>query len=320
LFITKKGRSYVRMWIRSIMYDVSKEFQIHSNSVENHDNVDHMKGLENIIFYLSHFHDLNVPDKHQIPIPNYSKNVTHQPSGGTSGLYFLEFLTGKIGAIFNYFKGNTTTATPPTSQTTPQEPQTMAPPPSKTIGRIKCIMEGKYGVGKSTFTNCIMLDKVMDQFVLPPNIGVDFKQRKYIVENGNKVTIQLWDTGSQERFRAFPYAYYRGCSVVFLMFDLTDRTSFLELKDKGCVKMFLEKQEHFEIVLIGNKVDVVESGKKKREVTKEEALEFANNVLDGALYVESTNSNLKVSSILGWYVVVHHLAMEHDSLKQIKVW
>jgi len=92
---------------------------------------------------------------------------------------------------------------------------------------------------------------------------------------------------------------------------LTNRNTFSELKDKSSVKMFLEDEEcQFEIVLVGNKVDVVESGKKKREVTREEALEFANRMLGGALYVESTNTNLKVPSSLGWYVVIHQLVMK----------
>ena len=306
-FITKKGRSFVRLWIRMLMYDIAQQLQIHSNSLENYDTVSQMKGLEgcleNITFYLSHFHDLTHPNRH-VPIPNYSNNVTHQPSG-TSGLYLLEFLIGKIGAVVDYFKRNSTT----NSQSTPQEPQTMAPPPSKIIDRIKCIMEGKRSVGKTSFVNCIMLDQVMDPLVVPVVIGaIDFKQRKYSVENDDAVIVQMFDSGT---LYPISRAYYRGCRVAFLMFDLTDRITFLELKDTTCVKMFLEEQEQFEIVLIGNKVDVVESGEKKREVTKEEALEFANDVLDGALYVESTNANLRVSSILGWYVMIHHLAMKH---------
>ena len=304
-FTTRRGRSCVRTWIRLAMFEIAREVQ---NQVSS-DNLDatNVRGLKKdlkmIVFYLSHFNDLR-----QISIVPCCNTPS---SGGSSGLYFLEFLFNAIASIVNYFQGNkgNDTITTPTPQSNPQEPARVAPSPEPIVRLIKCVVDGQSGVGKTSFTKCLMKDKIVIPGASTPIvINPDYMQRKYVVHQEDPLKIQLWDTYGQERFRALNSGYYRGASIVFLMFDVTDRKSFLELDQQFCMKFLLEY--NYEIVLIGNKTDLVEGGRKQREVTKEEALEFAKNVLDGALYVESTNTNLKVPSILGWYVAINQVAMK----------
>ena len=204
-FITKKGKSHVRMWIRTIMVDIAQELQIHSRIVETN-YTSHIKGMENylemITFYMSHFHDLTNPKKKQVQIIRYESNDTmidNEPQSTS--------LLDQIFSVFNIFIGNSTTT--PTKITQPKLP-------SNDI-QIKCVMDGNYGVGKTNFTQCVMLDKVLTQ-TSTGVVGMDFKQRTFVVEKEN-VKIQLWDTGSQEILHELPVLYFRSCDVVFLMFE-----------------------------------------------------------------------------------------------------
>ena len=54
---------------------------------------------------------------------------------------------------------------------------------------------------------------------------------KDIEVSGSKVRLALWDTAGQERFRSITQTYFRGTQGAVLVFDLTDRTSFIKLQD-----------------------------------------------------------------------------------------
>jgi len=85
------------------------------------------------------------------------------------------------------------------------------------------------------------------------------------------VLIQIWDTAGQESFRAVTRSYYRGAEGCLLVFDVTDRRSFLDLSTwLGDLEQWGE--EGVVIILIGNKADLADSS---REVSEEEAKQWA---------------------------------------------
>uniref|UniRef100_A0AAZ3PSI9 Uncharacterized protein n=1 Tax=Oncorhynchus tshawytscha TaxID=74940 RepID=A0AAZ3PSI9_ONCTS len=45
-----------------------------------------------------------------------------------------------------------------------------------------------------------------------------------------KVKLQIWDTAGQERFRSVTHAYYRDANALLLLYDVTNRTSFDNIK------------------------------------------------------------------------------------------
>ena len=61
-----------------------------------------------------------------------------------------------------------------------------------------------------------------------PTIGVDFKIRTLEVD-GAKIKLQLWDTAGHERFRAMVANFYRGAKGIFVVYDITNMESFLNL-------------------------------------------------------------------------------------------
>ena len=44
--------------------------------------------------------------------------------------------------------------------------------------------------------------------------------------DGANVKLQIWDTAGQERFRSVTHAYYRDADALMLVFDVTNRRSY----------------------------------------------------------------------------------------------
>lgn len=86
-------------------------------------------------------------------------------------------------------------------------------------------------------------------------IGIDFKIVNMNL-GGKHAQVQIWDTAGLERFRSITKRYFSGCHGILLAFDVTDRASFNSVR-------FWHKQiramadAHVNIVLVGNKTDVV---------------------------------------------------------------
>jgi small GTP-binding protein len=89
-------------------------------------------------------------------------------------------------------------------------------------------------------------------------------------ETQKKIRLQIWDTAGQERFRGIASSYYRLCLGVIIVYDVTNRESFNNL-DFWFDEVLSYADEHVEIVLLGNKSDLV----ARREVTIEEGIDYA---------------------------------------------
>ena len=85
------------------------------------------------------------------------------------------------------------------------------------------------GVGKS----CLLLRYSDDSFTQSfiTTIGIDFKIKSILINETTKVKLQIWDTAGQERFRTITTAYYRGAMGILLVYDVTDETSFMSVRN-----------------------------------------------------------------------------------------
>ncbi|BBN12064.1 hypothetical protein Mp_5g17050 [Marchantia polymorpha subsp. ruderalis] len=93
---------------------------------------------------------------------------------------------------------------------------------------IKLLLIGDSGVGKS----CLLLRFSDDSFTTSfiTIIGIDFKIRT-IELDGKRIKLQIWDTARQERFRTITTAYYRGAMGILLVYDVTDESSFNNIRN-----------------------------------------------------------------------------------------
>ena len=132
----------------------------------------------------------------------------------------------------------------------------------------KVLLLGDSDVGKSS----LILRYTEETFnsKLVNSIGVDFKMKKKEID-GKIIKVQIWDTAGHERFRSITYSYYRGANAIIIVFDITDKKSFLSITEwlKQIEKHAKENVFKF---LVGNKSDLAE----ERKVTFEEAKEYAD--------------------------------------------
>lgn len=133
---------------------------------------------------------------------------------------------------------------------------------------VKGAMIGDYNVGKSSIFQTYVFDKLN----IHPTIGVDYQSKIDEIQS-TVIKLNLWDTAGQERFRSIVQVYARGVYVFFLVFDITQRCSFLNLTDW---LSFVRKNSdgHARIILVANKVDV---DSQKWEVSKQEILAFVDS-------------------------------------------
>ncbi|KAF9592412.1 hypothetical protein IFM89_035492 [Coptis chinensis] len=142
----------------------------------------------------------------------------------------------------------------------------------------KAVLIGDSAVGKSNLLSRFSRDEF--RLDSKPTIGVEFAYRN--VKVGDKlIKAQIWDTAGQERFRAITSSYYRGALGAMLVYDLTRRATFDNLKK------WLEELRHFGdsdmvIVLVGNKSDLVH----KREVSEEDGRNLAEN--ENIFFIETS--------------------------------
>mmetsp|Transcript_81073 Transcript_81073/g.127691 ORF Transcript_81073/g.127691 Transcript_81073/m.127691 type:complete len:216 (+) Transcript_81073:95-742(+) len=105
-------------------------------------------------------------------------------------------------------------------------------------------------------------------------IGVEFATRTIPLAIGGTVKAQIWDTAGQERYRAITSSHYRRAVGALLVYDVTRQATF-----QNCIKWLEELRQNAEpnivIMLVGNKVDLVEKDPDARQVHHDSAAEWA---------------------------------------------
>jgi small GTP-binding protein len=119
----------------------------------------------------------------------------------------------------------------------------------------KIILVGDTGVGKTQ----VMLRYLGDDFDQHQmtTIGVDLKSSMIkLPHEGEIVKLNIWDTAGQERYRCLTKAYFRDSDGVFIIYSITNRESFANVRIwlKEVYKSFTDEKPV--IFLIGNKNDL----------------------------------------------------------------
>ena len=111
-----------------------------------------------------------------------------------------------------------------------------------------------------------------------PHAPTDADYKRKVVEcDGRSFKLTIWDTAGQERFRTITLAYFRNCQGMLLVYDVTNRPSFENLRH--WMEQILEHSNPGGeddaptpvIVLVGNKCDKED----QRVVSSDEGRKFA---------------------------------------------
>ncbi|KAG0371171.1 hypothetical protein BGZ54_009530 [Gamsiella multidivaricata] len=133
---------------------------------------------------------------------------------------------------------------------------------SNPLRKFKLVFLGEQSVGKTSLITRFMYDTFDNTY--QATIGIDFLSKTMYLED-RTVRLQLWDTAGQERFRSLIPSYIRDSSVAVVVYDITNRNSFMNTA-KWIDDVRAERGTDVIIVLVGNKTDLNE----KRQVTAEE--------------------------------------------------
>ena len=147
----------------------------------------------------------------------------------------------------------------------------------------KIIFVGDAGVGKTSIINRIVDNPFNEAYEM--SIGVDFMS-KNLRYKGQNIKLQLWDSAGQEKYKGLIPSYVRNSSIVFVVYDISSKTSF---KNVSSWITFIRSIENTTLVLCGNKIDLT-----TREVEECEGEEFAQK--EGISFFEvsaKTDENIK---------------------------
>ena len=138
---------------------------------------------------------------------------------------------------------------------------------------------GDQAVGKTSIITRFMYDTFDNTY--QATIGIDFLSKTMYLED-RTVRLQLWDTAGQERFRSLIPSYIRDSSVAVIVFDVSNRQSFLNTA-KWIEDVRSERGNDVIIMLVGNKTDL---GTEKRQVTADEGEAKAKEL--GIMFIETS--------------------------------
>ncbi|HUW90174.1 MAG TPA: Rab family GTPase [Candidatus Nanopelagicaceae bacterium] len=135
----------------------------------------------------------------------------------------------------------------------------------------KIIIFGDAGCGKTTLTQRFLTNLfVSDQTM---TIGVDFEVKSLSVDE-QKVKLQIWDFGGEERFRFLLPTYVRGARGGLFLYDITNFSSIAHIDDwLSVIRKEIRAEDIFPIIVVGGKADLVES----REVVSAEGIKIAKS-------------------------------------------
>ena len=141
----------------------------------------------------------------------------------------------------------------------------------------KLLIIGDSYVGKSSLLSKYVDNNFDENF--NSTIGVDFKSKHLDIDD-KMIKLQIWDSSGDKIFKSISCLYYKNCHGIIIVFDLTNRKSFQNVKT-----WLNEIKEYCHVddvpkILIGNKSDAF------RIIPYEEIIEFATSM--NLLYIETS--------------------------------
>ena len=94
----------------------------------------------------------------------------------------------------------------------------------------KVVLIGESGVGKTSIISRFVTNAFSSS--LNPTPGANFTTKSITIEGYNKtIKYEVWDTAGQEKYRALAKVFYKNSHVCILVYDITRRDSFEQLKN-----------------------------------------------------------------------------------------
>ena len=149
---------------------------------------------------------------------------------------------------------------------------------------IKVVLIGESSVGKTSII-CQFMDKIFQED-LQSTVGGTFNSKLIKCSNNKTLKLEIWDTAGQERYRCVTKMFYKDADVVVLVYDITNKISFEELKNYWLEQVLESSPKNIMLVIAANKSDLIE----KEQVDEEEAREYAKTINASFISVSAKDS------------------------------
>ena len=93
----------------------------------------------------------------------------------------------------------------------------------------KVVLLGESGVGKTSIIQKY-LNNIFEATVYPTGTANFFSKDIYFEKEKKTIKFEIWDTAGQEQYHSIAKMYFLDASVCILVYDITARKSFEELK------------------------------------------------------------------------------------------
>ena len=152
------------------------------------------------------------------------------------------------------------------------------------IPYLKITLIGDTGAGKTCIINRYINDDFFSNKV--STMGVSCSN-KLVKEDNKLLRVDLWDTAGQEQYRSLGRHFYKDSYVIILVYDITNRESFENLKIVWYKDLLKYNEKYTILAVVGNKSDLYEIEK----VSEDEGRNYAKEINAIFMLVSAKNGD-----------------------------
>ena len=182
------------------------------------------------------------------------------------------------------------------------------------IYNFKFVIVGNHEVGKTSLIRQFVERKFSHDY--RATIGLNIFAHNFDFQ-GNEINVQLWDIGAQQYFKRFRKIYYSGAEAAFIVFDITNRESFENIKVWYEELNQLIDEKNIPIIIVGNKVDL----SQQRVVSTAEGEELAKSLSEtGISYIETSalsgENVIEAFELIAYHYIIKTKKKEKDIIRE----
>ena len=145
----------------------------------------------------------------------------------------------------------------------------------------KVLLLGAPAVGKTSILYRFVKNQFSHDYIT--TIGINYLTKDMSMEKKDSAKLVIWDIAGQKRFKFLRKSYYEGTQGALLIFDLTQIKTY-EALETWISELFSLVQERIPIIIIGNKLDLIEE--VGRSINFDIVKKFADN--KNSIYIETS--------------------------------
>lgn len=158
---------------------------------------------------------------------------------------------------------------------------------------MKLVLFGNPSVGKTSLIQRYVNNKFEEEYL--STLGYNVYEKRIDFENENSVVFVIFDIGGQEKFRELRQKYAAGANAAFLVYDITNRESFINIPNWYNDLRAFTNNAHF--IIVGNKIDI----ENERQVNREEAEDLALRLQADGFFETSAKADIMINETFSYF-------------------